>query len=302
MHNELFNPIDIFTYHPHMLKEATGERLAWSVLTRDLFPNDFLDFIWTGTVAGTGEPIQPNSRAVGFKSFPDHWIDVRNEGFWQQQLLEDFPVKKIILFRQDELAVYVSMKRSKLTASYLTHSYPATLKLTIDPADFQIFINNYRHTYRHKYRSPVEKRDTFWITYEQLVEEQEFESTILPELWKFLGVDSTRPLKKLKETVKQAAPDEDLSDIIKNYSELEFCFRHSDVLHFSKKREANAALIPLTAPPPKLSWKHRMIWRLGRCFFPFVHAQEFRRPSLFTTTPAVKRRKPSIPAGFWTLR
>jgi hypothetical protein len=41
MHNELFNPIDVFTYHPKALIEA-----RWTVLTRDLFPAEFLNFIW----------------------------------------------------------------------------------------------------------------------------------------------------------------------------------------------------------------------------------------------------------------
>lgn len=275
MHNELFNPIDIFTYHPHLLlshrqrrqqqpqasgagsPEATAATQAtagWTVMTRDLFPGDFLDFIWSGKIANSEALIRPDARAIGFKSFPEHWTSVRNDQYFQQQLLEDFRVKKIILFRKDELAVFVSMKRSELTGSYLTHAYPENLKITIDPAEFQTFVNNYRHTYQNKYRSPVAKRDTFWINYEDLVEEKEFESKILPELWKFLGVDSTRPLKMLKETVKQADPNEDVSLVIKNYDELEFCFRHSDILHFAKKREDNLScsisVAPTVSPPP----------------------------------------------------
>ena len=119
MHNELFNPIDIFTYHPntvrsekHIMDVSTGcNPRGWSVLTRDLFPEDFLDFIYQNKTVD-GDIINPNCRAVGFKSFPDHWIDVRNEAVWQEHLLDDFRVKKVILYRKDELAVYVSMKRA----------------------------------------------------------------------------------------------------------------------------------------------------------------------------------------------
>lgn len=181
MHNELFNPIDIFTYHPSFknIKNDKNNPL-WTVLTRDLFPADFLHFVWTGMHADRETPIKPNSKAIGFKSFPEHWIDVRNEKFWQEYLIEDLRVKKIILRREDELAVFVSMKRADQTGFYMTKSYPEDLKLHIDPAEFQRFVNNYRNTFRNKYRSPIEKRDTFHITYEQLVNEteQDFERDI----------------------------------------------------------------------------------------------------------------------------
>jgi hypothetical protein len=235
MHNELFNPIDIFTYHPKVLNKPGEGR--WTVQTRDLYPVQFLEHIWDSE---TIERIRPNknSKAVGFKSFPDHWIDVRNEHIWQDSLLEDLRVKKIVLHRRDELAVYVSTQRAGLTGHYMTYSYPSDLKIHIDPADFQVFVNNYHHTFRNAYRSPIAKRDTFWVEYEQLVDEEHFESDILPKLWKFLGVDPTTQLRRLRETVKQADPAEDLSTVISNYNELEFCFRHTDVLHFANRREA----------------------------------------------------------------
>jgi hypothetical protein len=66
--------------------------------------------------------IKPHGKAVGFKSFPDHWADVRNEDIWQEVILEDFRVKKIILHREDELAVYVSMLRADQTGRHVTPS------------------------------------------------------------------------------------------------------------------------------------------------------------------------------------
>jgi len=238
MHNELFNPIDIFTYHPSF-KCVEKNKPLWTVMTRDLFPVDFLHFVWTGMHADMVTPIKPNSKAVGFKSFPEHWMDVRNEQIWQDHVLEDLRVKKIILRREDELAVFVSMKRADQTGLYMTRSYPEELKLHIPPAEFQRFINNYRNTFRNKYRSPIEKRDTFHITYEQLIDEIDFEDNIAPKLWDFLGVRNDVPLRRLKETVKQANNGEDLSGVILNYDELEFCFRHSDVLHFQRRRDVD---------------------------------------------------------------
>ena len=44
-------------------------------------------------------------------------------------------------------------------------------------------------------------------------------------------------MKLLRETVKQAKVDEDLSEVIENYDELEYCFRYSDVSHFANKRD-----------------------------------------------------------------
>ncbi|KAG7347361.1 glycosyl transferase family 2 protein [Nitzschia inconspicua] len=231
MHNELFNPIDIFTYHPSVFQDDQ----RWTVLTRDLFPEEFLDFVWTGRYPSMQNkegqkgdfPIKPRGKAVGFKSFPDHWTDGRNEDVWRETILEDFRIKKIILRREDELAVYISMLRADQTGRYMTHGYPSDLRFRVDPAQFQGFLDRYRDTFQTKYKSP--------ITYEQLIHD-DFEKDILPLLWKFLNVDSTFPLVKLRETVKQADPLEDLSKVIENYEELEFSFRHTEILHFKKNK------------------------------------------------------------------
>lgn len=158
MHNELFNPIDIFTYYPEVFSGSVDDgdvkqqqAPRWTVMTRDLFPHDFIDFIWSGLFPN-GASIKPNFRAVGFKSFPEHWSDVRNEHVWQDAILEDLRVKKVILHRKDELAVYVSMLRADETGRYMTYQYPEELTFTIDPAAFQRFLDRYRHTFRKKYK------------------------------------------------------------------------------------------------------------------------------------------------------
>ena len=51
MHNELFNQIDIHTYHPGALvrgKDSVDKDIKWNYLTRDLWPKDFLHQIWSG--------------------------------------------------------------------------------------------------------------------------------------------------------------------------------------------------------------------------------------------------------------
>lgn len=235
MHNELFNPVDIFTYHPKALLQGEDNK-SWNVLGRDLWPEAFLEHIWSGKYANE-QPIVEDAKIVGFKSFPDHWAGPRNQKIFEKLLLDDHRVKKVILVRDDELAVYVSMKRAEITGNYMTHKYPDKLKIHIKPVDFQAFVNNYRDTFKRKYKSPTCGRDTFRVSYEQLIDEDNFEKTILPLLWRFLGVDEKVTAKRLKETVKQADPNEDLAKIIENYEELEFAFRHTDVLHFSLKND-----------------------------------------------------------------
>jgi hypothetical protein len=154
-------------------------------------------------------------------------LDARNEPVWQKVAMEDPRIKKVILHREDELAVYVSMMRAETTGRYMTISYPNDLQLRAVPVPFQTFVNNYRDTFQRKYKSPMAKQDTFHITYEQIVAENHFDSDVSPLLWDFLGVDNTVLLKKLRETTKQAATREDLSQAIENYPELECCFRHT---------------------------------------------------------------------------
>ena len=51
MHNELFNPIDIFTNHPRGLLLGDSHADKWSDLARDLHPKPFLEHIWSGCFA-----------------------------------------------------------------------------------------------------------------------------------------------------------------------------------------------------------------------------------------------------------
>ena len=235
MHNELFNPVDIFTYYQHMLvRNEEGDR--WNALGRDLYPGAFLEHVWTGKDI-SGIVIKEGVKTCGFKSFPDHWWEAHNNTVFNSKIMDDFRVKKVVLFREDELEVYISMKRAEMTGIYMTVPYPVGLKIHVDPAAFQIFINNYRDTFRRWYKSSLQAQDTFLVSYEQLVAEEHFEAEILPALWDFLGVDRTIPMRRLRETVKQSDPKQAVSDAIDNYEELEFCFRHTDVKHFKAQRE-----------------------------------------------------------------
>lgn len=234
MHNELFNNVDIFTYYPETRHYGGHGKDKWTVRSRDLFSEEFLNYIWSGKYVG-GTEMKENSKAIGFKSFPEHWRDSDNEDTFTTAVMEDRHVKKVILYREDELKVFVSAMRAEMTGHYMTHSYPDNLKLHVDPAKFQVFVNMYRETFYQKYTSPTAERDTFRITYEQLSKQESFDEEVRPLLWRFLGVDESAPAHRLQETVKQSAEDEDLSTVIENYEELEYCFRYTDVRLPSRK-------------------------------------------------------------------
>lgn len=197
MHNELFNPVDIFSYYQKSLvRNIEGDR--WTTLGRDLYPEAFLQHIWSGMDV-SGELLKEQTRAVGFKSFPDHWWETRNEATFERQIMDNAQVKKVILYREDELAVYVSMKRAEKTGHYMTKKYPEGLKIHVNPAAFQAFLNNYRAAYGRRHKSVTQAQDTFRISYEQLIEEDDFGKNVLPLLWDFLGVDNSMTLKNSRK-------------------------------------------------------------------------------------------------------
>lgn len=228
MHNELFNTIDIFTYYPSFLQHGMKDDEKWTVLARDIQPEQFLNHVWSAKYAN-GEKIRMDCNAIGFKSFPEHWRDSDNEDVWRHHVMDDPTVKKIILHREDHLSVYVSMIRAEKTGNYMTLSYPENLKVIVDPSKFQAFVNHYNYVFERKYKSATARRDTFWVTYEQLTDGKLFNEDILPLLWRFLGVSDNIKAKQLKETVRQSDEDENLAAVIENYDDLQFCFRHTDI-------------------------------------------------------------------------
>lgn len=228
MHNELFNITDIITYYQGALNVDEEEHRRWTVLARDLDPSKFLDQIWTGRYLDKTK-IRANSKAIGFKAFPENWEDSCNEEFFAQSIMADPSVKKVILHREDELAVYVSMIQAALTDTRTRATYPKEFKVHVDAEKFQTFINNYRGTFQSMYKSRAANEDTFILSYEQLTSDETFDITILPLLWQFLGVNVDVQHKRFHEAVKQSGVRENLSEVISNYSHLEFCFRLTDV-------------------------------------------------------------------------
>jgi hypothetical protein len=139
-------------------------------------------------------------------------------------LMADYDVKKVVLYRENVFAVFVSMSRLFISGHYLTKNYDA-ISVTINICDLQSFIDNYEF-HCAKYKDMTRGQGPLVIKYEDLCTD-EFGSNI-NRLFAFLQVSAQVP-HALPETVPQSSAV--LSDVILNYSELEFAFRHT---HYSK--------------------------------------------------------------------
>ena len=74
--------LTFLTYHPASLLQCETQKDKWNYVSRYLYSRKFLDHIWTGCYID-GKKIKPSGRAIGFKSFPDHWKDIDNEAIWK---------------------------------------------------------------------------------------------------------------------------------------------------------------------------------------------------------------------------
>ena len=119
------------------------------------------------------------------------------------------------------------------------------MKVHIDVQEFQTFINNYRYTFQQKYKSPFSNQDTFRISYEQLVHEDQFDANISSKLWEFIRVNSDVTTHRLDVVQRQSIADEAIESIISNYDELRYAFCHTDVSHFSSSQRQISPCSPI---------------------------------------------------------
>lgn len=133
MHNELFNNAKIWTYMDK--DKLANPACRWDVFSRDKNPMALLYDIFLR------EPLKKKCwKAVGFKLFPDHWTDDNDEIL--KRVLADRRIKKIVLRREDYLAVYASKLRADKTGAYIKKSLDGIL-LHIDLSAFDKFIRYY---------------------------------------------------------------------------------------------------------------------------------------------------------------
>lgn len=229
MHQELFNKNDILTTHPAILNlslDCSNTRhvseTKWAALSRDLNTTTFLNYVWRGKLAD-GSAIKNGTKSVGFVLLPDHCQ--RSSTRWA--LDDQSDVKKIVFWREDEVSVFVSMLRNSLSTRFSETSRSSKSAVYVKPQLLQEFIDNYRDLFRNLCTSERNVKNTFCLTYEQIVNRTEFKDTTLTNLCRFLKVKPDLGGGLIDEIVRSSV-DENLEKIIENYDDVEFAFRHTD--------------------------------------------------------------------------
>ena len=210
MHNEVFNDAKIHSYlETELLADSTWK---WDIHSRNSDPIGFLTDIFKKTPS-----LKPRGKAVGFKLFPEHWTESNERIF--KQLLADIRIKKIVLRRDDYLAIYVSKLRSDKTGHYITHCLDG-VKVNIDPSALEDCVDYYESCYEY-IETLLQGQCVCRVTYADLTGPKG-ESTFR-EICEFLHVDCTRDTAALDVTVKQSTNP--ISNDIVNYDEVFAAFR-----------------------------------------------------------------------------
>lgn len=156
MHNELFNEKGVFS---HCVVDAD----MCSVYARDAAPRRFLLRALAArpprAAAGPG-----SRRAVGFKLFPEHIRRSTASHELFGEVLADPAVKKVVLVRENRLAVCASRLRAAVTGAF-THKTLDDVKVVIDPAGLQRSIDTYDEYYEYV-RKVTAGQGVLWLTYE----------------------------------------------------------------------------------------------------------------------------------------
>ena len=220
MHNELFNETGIHTYYGKCLEK-------WNYAKRDFCPDVFLNEMMTSyDKYGRTNAI---TKAVGFKSFPEHYLDygLVNLKLFEvfSKMMDDYDFKKVILYRDNVFKVFLSMNRSFITGHYLTKNYDE-VHITVDIPSLQRFIDRYLDAYK-KYHEMTRGQRIFHLSYEDLTGPAQEE--VLMKLFRFLGVSFETPKPLIESTPQSSQP---LSKSILNYAELEFAWRHTSLSQF----------------------------------------------------------------------
>ena len=193
MHNELFNENRVYTHNKNISK---------SIEDRDKDPYTFLEKAFE----------TKNHKAIGLKLFPDHMRRNSTVHKLFDNVLVDNRIKKIILYRENHLAVCTSMLRSAVTGHY-THKNLDSTNVSFSANEFQEFINSYDEYYEYINENCTNKLN---ITYEDLI--RDIDGT-LRKICDFLGVEY-----ELTETSSKKQSTKTLEESISNYSELDNTF------------------------------------------------------------------------------
>ena len=177
----------------------------WLNAIRDHRPQSFLDrFVFRGYARDID--------AVGFKVFPDHAQDLRFRSV-VDPLLGDPGVKVIHLYRDNKLAVYVSLILARESGVWATKGGKRTApaKVLINPNECASGLAELESK-EHYFRDALENQPHLSVSYEELANDR---STHYGRVLDYLGL----PYEDMSpHTAKQRGKA--LRDVIENFREL----------------------------------------------------------------------------------
>ena len=204
MHNELFNEKAVYT-HANNCGESCKD-----IYVRDAAPAAFLEDAFG--VASSG--------AVGFKAFPEHMRRDPARRALFARVLADPRIKKIILRRNNQVAVAVSRLRAATTGAFV-HSNLGDVQVHIAPSEMQAAVDSYEAYYRYLRKATAGQHNCV-VAYERLCEEPLQE---LNRVCQFLGVEAP---SELPSNLFQRQTHGKLCDAVANWDELFAAFRYSE--------------------------------------------------------------------------
>lgn len=212
MHNELFNDKGVFSHC------GVAEDMH-SIYARDAAPRRFL-LRALGMAAGkSGDPAGTGvGRAVGFKLFPEH---IRRSGASQElfaEVLADRRVKKVVLQRENRLAVCVSKLRAATTGSF-AHKRLDSVRVVASPAELQRCIDTYDDYYDYL-REVTAGQDVLWVTHEETCID---EMAVVRQVCRHVGVDAPA---RLRRNVFQPQTTAGLRSAVVGWERLRAAFEH----------------------------------------------------------------------------
>jgi len=204
MHFELFNEKAIYSYE-NLLRKGKGTiRDKEALRERDRHPTTFLQKMLN----------RESESVVGFKLFPEHIR--RGDRAFFERLLADPSILKVVLRRENCLAVCASAMRSALSGSYLRTNLDH-LRVVIEPNEFESFNTGYEGWYSFV-RERIAGQRYVEISYEELTGNQQ---NALGRIYDLLEVthSTTAPaLDILPQTTRK------VSEAVANFDQLKVSF------------------------------------------------------------------------------
>eukprot|EP00892_Ulva_mutabilis_P003593 jgi/Ulvmu1/1605/UM111_0034.1 len=213
MHNELFNDKGVFSHC------GVAEDMQ-SIFTRDAAPRRFLlrALALDGCAPAAAAPGPRGGRAVGFKLLPEHIRRSRASHELFSQVLVDPRIRKVVLVRENRLAVCVSKLRAATTGVY-THEMLDRVRVVIDPAQLQRGIDTYDAYYEYL-REVTAGQHVLWLSYEEVCRDS---VSAAQRVCEHIGVAAP---PRLQRNVFQPQSKTDLRTAVVGWERLRAAFEH----------------------------------------------------------------------------